>query len=222
MGIVLSMVLGIWWVSGLGKKWREHTWLWAENLWIYTAGVGFIIFTLLTIPQFEIVAIAMALIQFVILHYYEHLLQEGSWPVRAYSLLDFFNLLAFFLLSLTVLHASEYYSWSVGVLMIIFAVQAIISMQIRYWREKIANLRKWFYILVTVLALEEVVWVLSFWHRGVYLKGFIAAVIFYLMSDFVLHYQKGTLTVRVALEYIGLAGLMLLVIFLFDTIFVLR
>ena len=84
------------------------------------------------------------------------------------------------------------------------------------------SVRRWFYALVTALIVEEAVWVLSSWHRGVYLKAFLVVMIFYVFMDFILHYSRGTLTVKVVVEYATLVAFLLVAIFVFDWLLILQ
>ena len=84
------------------------------------------------------------------------------------------------------------------------------------------GVRKWLYTVVVALIAQEVVWVASFWHRGVFLKTFFVAVVFYLMADFIVNYTRGQLTVKVALEYLGLVVAVLVGVLIVDGFLVLR
>jgi hypothetical protein len=220
MLVVLS--LGVWWVSGLNKDWRSWIWLLAELVWIVTAGVSFVTFNLLDSGAFQITAVVIGATVLGLLMLYEQYLTEGSWPIRFFSLLDFIDLVAFFFLTAGLLMAADLYSWLLVILLVAVSAETLLAVQLRFWREKIESRRKWLYTVTSILLMEEVVWLTSFWHRGVFLKTFLLAMLFYLLADFITHYLKGTLTVRVMVEYVGITVLVLAGVFLVDWLVVLR
>lgn len=222
IGILGVLGLGVWWVSGLDYDWRSWIWLLVELIWVVVAGVGFIAFNLLGVLAFQVTAAILLAVILVVLFLYERYLAEGSWPIRFFSLLDFFDLLAFFFLSASLLMASELYSWPLVILMAAVSVETLVAVNLRFWRERIESRRKWLYSTLIMLVLQEVVWVTSFWHRGVFLKTFLLAMLYYLLGDFVVHYLKGTLTVRVMVEYVGLVVIVLAAVFLIDWLVVLQ
>jgi len=219
---IVVLGLGVWWISGLDKDWRSWIWLFFEILWIVAAGIGFIAFSLLSGLAFQVTAVIILLAVLGILVLYEKYLMEGSWPIKFFSLLDFFDLLAFFFLSAGLLMAADLYSWPLTVLLIAVSGETLLAIHLRFWREKVESHRKWLYAFVTMLVLQETVWLTSFWHRGVFLKTFLLAMLFYLLADFIVHYLKGTLTVRVMVEYIGVVTLVLAAVFLVDWLVILQ
>lgn len=222
LGVLTILILGVWWISGLDKDWRGWIWLLDELVWIIMAGVGFITFNLLGSSSFQITAVVMFVAMTALLILYERYLAEGSWPIKYFPLLDFLDLMAFFFLTASLLMAADLYSWSLTVLLIAVSLEVLLAVQLRFWREKIVGKRKWLYSVLTILVLQEAVWLTSFWHRGIFLKTFMLAMLFYVLIDFVTHYQKGTLTVRVVVEYVGLAVLVLALVFLIDWLVVLQ
>ncbi len=222
VGVLAVLGIGVWWISGLDKDWRGWIWLLDELVWIVTAGVGFITFNLLDSTAFEITALLVLGSLTGLLMLYERYLVEGSWPIKYFSLLDFLDLMAFFFLTASLLMAADLYSWSLAVLLIAVSLEVLLAVQLRFWREKVGGKRKWLYAVLAMLVLQEAAWLTSFWHRGIFLKTFLLAMLFYVLIDFITHYQKGTLTVRVAVEYVGLAVLVLAAVFLIDWLVVLR
>jgi len=222
LGIVAVLTIGVWWVSGLDREWHNWIWLLMEIIWIVAAGVGFITFNLLDGKAFQVTAVLLLLIMMGVLVLYEKYLAEGNWPIRFFSLLDFFDLLAFFFLSASLLMATDLYSWPLVVLLATVSLEALLGITLRFWREKIVSRRKWLYTILTMLVLQEVTWVTSYWHRGVFMKTFLLAMLYYLFTDFIIHYLRGTLTVRVVVEYVGLVVLVLAAVFLIDWLVVLQ
>lgn len=220
MGLLLSV--GTWWVSGFSYRSKRLWMIIAQMLWTAGAAIGFIVFNLVTQLQFQVTALATMALIFWLLEAIEYYSVEGVWPIRVMPFLDFADLLAFFFLGTAILLAGDYYSLSTFWLSLVFAIQTVFALYLRFWREQLVGLRKWLYVLVGALLIQEIVWVGSFWHRGVYLKTFLAAIVFYLIADFIVYYMRGRLTVKVALEYLGLVVLVLVGVMIVDGILVLR
>lgn len=218
----IILALGVWWQVGFSKAWQEWWPLSLEVLWLAMAGVGFAVFTLVGAWQYHFVILVLLVILFRVLMLYQQYWEEKSWPVRAFSFLNFLNLVTFFLASSVFLMMADFYNLRLWMIMIIFGLQILLAVYLRFWREGGMTLRRWFYVILTVLVLEEVLWVLSSWHRGVFFKGFLLAIIFYAFVDFIMHYTKGTLTVKVAVEYSFLILILMVAIFLFDWLFILQ
>jgi len=220
--LAIILTLGIWWLSGLTREIRKWWLLWLESVWVTTGGLGFILFNLLSNWQFQITVTVIAIIIFAMLRAYEIYLTKDIWPVRAFAFLNFLNILTFFFVSAGLLSAADFYSLSLGVLLMIFAAQVLLAINLRFWREGVTSVRKWLYAVIAVLVIEEILWITSSWHRGVYLKAFLLTIIFYIFADFIMHYNRGSLTVKVAVEYVGLMLLLLVAMFVFDWLFILQ
>ncbi len=220
--LLAGMIGAVWWVSGFDKKisrWLPVFW---EILWIVGGGIGFIIFNVVSVPGFVAISVLLAIILGYMLYLYNQYVRDQIWPIRALSTLDFFNLLSFFLFGAVILQGSEFYNLPLVLTMIAFTVQASLGIYMKFWRENITSQRKWLYAGVMAVILQESLWVISFWHRGVFLKAFLLSIIFYLFADLVMHYTKGVLTVKVALEYVGMVTLILAIILIIDGFIVLR
>ena len=222
LALVAILALGVWWLSGFTNKISKWWLLWLESLWMVAGGLGFLLFNLLDNWQFQIAAAVLVIIVFAMLRAYEIYLTTGKWPVRAFAFLNFLNVLAFFFVSAGLLSAADFYSLNLGVLLTGFAAQVLLAINLRFWREGVASARKWLYATITVLVMEEILWIVSSWHRGVYLKSFLLTIIFYIFADFIMHYSRGSLTVKVAVEYVGLVLLLLVAMFVFDWLFILQ
>ena len=219
--LLAVMTLGVWWVSSFKRGWQLWIWLLAEIIWVVAGGLGFVIFNLLNPWLFQIAAVAIAAVMLWLLMLYEKYLEDDAWPVWSFSLLDFLDLMAFFLVSSSLLLAGDLFNLKLGWLLVMLPAQVLLAVALRFWREKITNRRQWFYSILTMLVVQEIVWVMSFWHRGVFLKAFLVSLVFYLFADFIVHYIKGTLTVRVAVEYLAMVVILMAIIFIVDGLFVL-
>lgn len=222
VSIVVVLTAGVWWISGFNREWRNWLWLLIELVWIVAAGVGFITFNLLDTVAFNLTAPIVVIVAFGVLMLYERYLAEGSWPIQYFSLLDFIDLVSFFFLTASLLMATDLYSWPLAILLLAVSVEVWLAIKLRFWRERVVSRRQWLYAVLTMLVLQEAIWLTSFWHRGVFLKTFLIAMLFYMFADFILHYLKGTLTVRVVMEYVGIVVLVLAAVFLVDWLVVLQ
>lgn len=220
--LVLVLLVGVWWLSGFSKEFKRWLWLVAEAIWVMAAGVSFLVFNLVSQWQFHLLVVLFMLLLFWMLRFYTKYLEEDSWPANSFSVLNFLNLLAFFFVSAGLMLAADFYTLELGLLMILFLAQILLAVNLRFWREGVSSLRKWFYVMLTAMVVEEALWIISSWHRGVYLKSFLLTIIFYVFTDFIMHYNRGTLTVKVALEYVGLATLLVIAMFVFDWLFILQ
>lgn len=222
LGIAATLIVGVWWATAFRVN-SVRFWLLAGQLVWATAGiVGFVIFSVVGQLEFQITALVAAVVWWWLLALYENYSVAKVWPIKAMPIIDFLDLLAYFFVGAALLMAGDFYSLSASWLLLGFGLQTFFALYLRFWRGDLHGLRKWLHVVVVTLVLEEIVWVSTFWHRGVYLKTFFAAVIFYLLADFVVHYSKGKLTVKVALEYVGLVVAVLVGVLIVDGFLVLR
>lgn len=214
--------LGIWWQVGFSREWQKWWPMLLEGWWLVTGGLGFAIFSLVELWQYQVVMGVLLAVLFRVLMLYQQYWENENWPVRAFSILNFLNLVVFFFFSSTLLNMADFYNLPLWIIMLIFGLQVLLAVYLRFWREGEMTLRRWFYTILTVLVSEEVLWVLSSWHRGVFFKSFLMTIMFYVFTDFIMHYTKGTLTVKVVVEYAFLILILLVAIFLFDWLFILQ
>ena len=222
VGLTIILLVGVWWLASFTRAWRRWWWLWAEAIWVVVGGLGLVVFSLLNMWQFQAITLGIVLVLLALLHTYDKYLQTGSWSVKSFSLLSFLDLVAFFAAGAAILTATDFYNLDPAWLMLAYLGQVILAANLRFWREEGVSVRKWFYVLVTAVVVEELLWVIASWHRGVYLKSFLLAMIFYVFLDFILHYSRGTLTIKVVVEYASLVAFLLVAIFVFDWLLILQ
>lgn len=220
MGLLLiTLVSFSWWIGN--SKWDLPTgMLTAELLWIVLGSTGFLLFSALTLLQFELVVAAIVAVSWLTGYWHQEHIDTGQWPISAIHWLGLIRLLALFITSASLLFAVQFYSLSSFWLMLGVASQVILGLYLLFWRQGLATKRFWLYALVLALISEQLVWVTGAWHKNLYFKTFLLLVIYYLYSDFVAHYLKGNLTIKVIFEYIGIAAVLLLVLFFFDLLFI--
>ena len=217
--IVIATVLFSWWIGN--AKWGLATrMLAAELLWVIVGSTGFLLFSSLTLLQIELVAVLIVLISWLVGYWHQEHIDTGQWPLSAIHWLGLIRLFALFITSASLLFAVQFYSLGIFWLMLGVAIQVVLSLYLLFWRQGISTKRFWLYALVLALISEQLVWLTATWHKNIYFKTFLLLVIYYLYSDFVAHYLKGNLTVKVVLEYIGIAAILLLVLFFFDMVFI--
>lgn len=221
-GLAVVLFIGVWWVTAFSFR-DKGFWLLIGHMFWITAGIlGFLLFNIVVLWHFYLVAILLAVLWWWLLMMYESFANTGTWPVRVRPVLDFFDLVAYFFIGTTLLLAADFYGLTAASLVVAVAIQTVFALYLRFWREEIGGLRRWLYVVLVTLLTQEVVWVISFWHRGVYLKSFMLSILFYLMVESVVHYAHNKLTVRVALEYIGLVVAALVGVLIVDGFLVLR
>lgn len=217
--LIVVLILFSWWIGN--SKWDLPTrMLAAELIWVVIGCTGFLLFSALKFWQLEMVTGAIVLVSWLVGFWHQEHIDTGHWPFAAIHWLGLIRLLTLFITSASLLFAVQFYSLSIFWLMLGVAIQVILSLYLLFWRQGISTKRFWLYGLVLALISEQLVWVTGAWHKNIYFKTFLLLVVYYLYSDFVAHYLKGNLTAKVILEYIGIAAVLLLVLFFFDMIFV--
>ncbi|MEZ4210306.1 MAG: hypothetical protein R3B38_01160 [Patescibacteria group bacterium] len=222
IGLGVVLFVAVWWATNFSFKEKSFWLLVAHMFWISGGVIGFVLFNIVVLWHFYLIAGLVAVLWWWLLMMYESFAASGTWPVRVRPVLDFFDLVAYFFIGSTLLLAADFYGLTAGWLVVAVALQTVLALYLRFWREEIKGLRRWLYVVLITLLTQEVMWVISFWHRGVYLKSFMLAILFYLMVESVVHYAQNKLTVRVALEYIGLVVAALVGVLIVDGFLVLR
>jgi len=220
VGLLLAaIILFSWWIGN--SRWDLPTrMLAAELLWIVIGSTGFLLFSMLRLWQLELVAGLIVVISWLVGYWHQEHIDTGQWPLPAIHWLGLVRLLALFITSASLLFAVQFYSLGMFWLMLGVASQVILGLYLLFWRQGIPTKRFWLYALVLALISEQLVWVTGAWHKNIYFKTFLLLVVYYLYSDFVAHYLKGNLTIKVIFEYIGIAAVLLLALFFFDMLFV--
>ena len=217
--LLAVLILFSWWIGN--AKWDLSTRLLAAELvWIVMGSTGFLLFSALTLLQIELVAVLILAVSWLVGYWHQEHIDTGQWPLSAIHWLGLVRLLTLFIASASLMFAVQFYSLSIFWLMLGVAAQVIFSLYLLFWRQGISTKRFWLYGLVLALISEQLVWVTGAWHKNIYFKTFLLLVAYYLYSDFVAHYLKGNLTIKVIFEYIGIAAILLLTLFFFDMLFV--
>jgi len=217
--LLITLILFSWWIGN--AKWDASTKLLAaELIWIVMGSTGFLLFSALKLVQIELAAVLIVAVSWLVGYWHQDHIDTGQWPLSAIHWLGLVRLLALFITSASLMFAVQFYSLSIFWLMLGVGVQVMFGLYLLFWRQGISTKRFWLYALVLALISEELVWVTGAWHKNIYFKTFLLLVVYYLYSDFVAHYLKGNLTIKVIFEYIGIAAVLLLTLFLFDMLFV--
>jgi hypothetical protein len=217
--LLVILPLFSWWIGNL--KWDLPTrMLVAELFWIVLGSTGFMLFSSLNMWQVELVAVLIVAVSWLVGYWHQEHIDTGQWPLFAIQWLGLIRLLALFITTASLLFAVQFYSLSTFWLMLGVALQVILGLYLLFWRQGLSTKRFWLYALVLALISEQLIWIGSSWHKNIYFKTFLLLVVYYLYSDFVAHYLKGNLTVKVIFEYIGIAAVLLIALFLFDMLFI--
>ena len=215
LGLAAVFVL---WIGDMRLK--PSTWLLlGELVWVLAAGVGFLVFSLLSFWQAELViAIILALSGWIVYWHQEHI-DSGRWSLTATVWLSFFDLVTLFVFSAALIFAVQFYNLAVFWLMVGVALELGLALYLVFWRQGLSVKKFWLYAILLALIGQQLMWTMNPWHRGAYFKAFLLLMVYYLNSNFLPHYLKGNLTVKVAFEYIGIAVFLVVVLFVFDLLF---
>jgi len=218
--VVVAVVLFAWWIGN--AKFQQDIGIFVgELLWSVLSGIGFLAFSLFNLWQAQlaiaIIAVAVAFISYC----HQKRIDTGQWSLPAINWLGSIDLLILFVATLSLMLLVRFYNISVMWLMLATVVQLVLVLYLLFWRHDLPTKRFSLYAAVLVLIGEEMVWMTSAWYKNAYFKAFLLLVVYYLFSELVVHYLRGNLTVRVAFEYIGIALVLVLALFIFDWLFAL-
>ena len=216
--VVVALFAG--WIGNI-KFQKDITIFAAEILWATLSGIGMLAFSLFNLWQAQlaigIIAVAVAFISYC----HQKRIDTGQWSLPAINWLGSIDLLILFVATLSLMLLVRFYNISVMWLMLSTAVQLILALYLLFWRQDLPRKKFWLYAVVLALIGEEMVWLTGAWYKNAYFKAFLLLVIYYLFSELVAHYLRGNLTVRVAFEYIGIALILVIALFVFDWLFAL-
>ena len=222
LAVVIVALVFAWWI-GNAKFQHDVGVFAAELLWGVLSGVGFLSFSLFNLWQAQLTILIIGVIIAFVAICHQNRIDSGQWSLPAINWLGSIDLLILFIgtLSLMVLVRFYYNNFSVVWLMLGTFIQLGLALYLLFWRQSLPTARFWLYAVVLALIGEEMVWMTNAWNKNAYFKAFLLLVIYYLFSELVAHYLRGNLTVRVAFEYIGIALILILALFVFDWLFVL-
>ncbi len=217
--IALIALFG-WWIGNL--KFNKVAWLLvAEVLWAVIAGVGFLTFSLLSLLQVQLIIALILILTWFIAYWHQNHIDSKQWNLSAINWLGLIDILILFMATVTLMLAVQFYSLSVFWLILGVVIQLVLALYLLFWRQGLPYKKFWLYAVLLTLISEQLIWIMYSWHKNIYLKTFLFVVVYYLYSDFVAHYLRGNLTVKIIFEYIGIALFLILIPFLFDWVFVL-
>lgn len=218
--IIALVILLCWWINN--GHFNRITWLFAGELtWVILGGIGFLSFSLLHLWQMQLVIMVIVALSALLAYWHQNHIDYRQWSLAAVNWLALVDLLALFITTVSLLLAVQFYSLGIFWLMLGVGLQLILALYLLFWRHGLFNKRFWLYALVLALVGEQLVWITHAWHKNLYFKAFLLLVIYYLYSNFVMHYIQGNLTIKVVFEYIGIAIFLILMLFLFDLLFLL-
>lgn len=217
--IGLIVIFG-WWIGNL-KFNKPSLLLIAEVLWATVAGVGFLTFSLLSLVQVQLIIALILILIWFITYCHQNNIDNKQWNLLSVSWLGLIDILILFMAIATLMLAMQFYSLSIFWLMLGTIIQLILALYLLFWRLGLPNRKFWLYGVLLVLISEQLIWITYAWHQNIYLKTFLIVIIYYVYSDFVAHYLRGNLTVKIVFEYLAIALLLILVPFLFNGLFML-
>ncbi|MBU1083217.1 hypothetical protein KKE14_02150 [Patescibacteria group bacterium] len=220
VAIILVSVLAAWWISNAVISLSTGLFI-AELLWIVLGGVGFLIFSLVGFWPAEIVMVLTLVLSSLLIYWHQQQIDYQRWNLDAMNWLSLIDLFALFVTTAALWLMIQFYSLSVVWLLLGVSVQLILALGLLFWRQGLPVKKFWLYALVLALMGQELIWLTNIWHKSIYFKAFLLTMVYYLFSDFVTHYLRGNLTVKLIFEYVKIAIFLVLVLFIFDLLFVL-
>ncbi|OGB74349.1 hypothetical protein A2V68_01185 [candidate division Kazan bacterium RBG_13_50_9] len=218
IGVVVVLMSG--WIGNLQFNKSLGLFL-AELLWIVLGGIGFLSFSLLWLWQAQVIIGMIILLSAAVTYWHQNHIDYRKWSLTAINWLVPVDLLALFIVTVSLFFTVQFYNLGVFWLMSGVALQFILAMYLLFWRQGSSLKKFWLYALVLAIVGEQLTWLMHAWHKGAYFKAFLLLIVYYLYADFVAHYLKGNLTVKVIVEYIGIALFLVAILFLFDFLFLL-
>jgi len=220
LAIVLVVVLAAWWIGNAVTDLAAGLFV-AELLWVVLGGVGFLIFSLVGLWPAETAIVATLVLSSLLIYWHQYRIDYRRWNLEAINWLGLIDLFALFITTASLWLMVQFYSLSMAWLLIGVSVQLILAMGLLFWRQGLPTKKLWLYALVLALVGQELAWLTSVWHKSVYFKAFLLTVVYYLFSDFVMHYLRGNLTVKLIFEYVKIAIFLVLILFILDLLFAL-
>jgi hypothetical protein len=220
LAIILIVLLAAWWIGNSVINLATGLFA-AELLWVILGAVGFLIFSLVGLWPAEIVIGLTLVLSSLLIYWHQYQIDYQKWNLEAINWLSLIDLFALFVTTSSLWLLIQFYNLSVGWLLIGVSIQLILSLGLLFWRQGLPMKKFWLHALVLALIGQELVWLTNIWHKSVYFKAFLLTMIFYLFSDFVMHYLRGNLTVKLIFEYVKIAIFLVLVLFIFDLLFIL-
>lgn len=214
--IVLIMLLG-WWVGN--SRLNKSTWLLtSELLWLVLGGIGFLSFSVLNLWQVQLIIGVVLVLSALVAYWHQNQIDYQKWDLDAINWLGLIDLLVLFVTTVSLVIAVQFYSLSVFWLMLGLGIQLILGLYLLFWRRGLSERKFWLYAIILTLIGEQLVWITYAWHKSAYFKAFLVLTIYYLYSDFVMHYIRGNLTIKTVLEYVSIAIFLIAILFFFDLI----
>lgn len=220
IAIVFIVLFLAWWIGNSAINLSTGLFA-AELLWVVLGGVGFLIFSLVGIWSAEIVIGLILILSSLLIYWHQYQIDYQKWNLEAINWLSLIDLFALFITTASLWLMVQFYSLSVGWLLLGVSVQLILALGLLFWRQGLPIKKFWLHALVLALIGQELVWLTNIWRKSIYFKAFLLTMIFYLFSDFVMLYLRGNLTVKLMFEYIKIAIFLVLVLFIFDLLFIL-
>lgn len=209
-----------WWIANSQIN-KESLLFAAELLWVVLSGAGFLIFGLVGLWPAELVIGLILLISGWLIYWHQQHIDYQKWNLDAINWLGLINIFSLFVGTASLWLIMQFYNLSSAWLVIGVGLQLLLALYLLFWRQGLPEKKFWLYALALLVVAEELLWLVSAWHKSVYFKSFLLIMVYYLYSDFAIHYLRGNLTVKLIFEYLKIAIFLILILFIFDLLFLL-
>lgn len=220
LAIIVVAIFSAWWIGNAAINLSTGLFA-AELLWVMLGGVGFLIFSLVGLWPAELVIMFTVVLSSLLIYWHQYQIDYQKWNLDAINWLGLINLFALFITTAALWLLVQFYSLSIGWLLLGVSAQLILALGLLFWRQGLPMKKFWLYGLVLAFMGQELVWLINIWHKSIYFKAFLLTMVYYLFSDFVMHYLRGNLTVKLIFEYVKIAIFLVIVLFIFDLLFIL-
>ncbi|MEA1909492.1 MAG: hypothetical protein U9M89_00470 [Patescibacteria group bacterium] len=217
---IVVTVIFTWWINN-SKFSLDLAAFMAESVWAVLAGIGFLIFARLGFWQAHLTVLVILTMLAFVVFYHQNRIDNKQWSLSAINWLSSIDLLILFIATLSLMLLPRFYGIDIFWLMLLVSAQLVLAFYLFSWRQGLPMKKFWLHSLLLALIGQEIIWVTSAWYKNAYFKAFLLLIIYYLYSELIVHYAKGNLTVRVAVEYILIAFTLIVALFVFDWLFVL-
>jgi hypothetical protein len=189
-----------------------------ENLWLAIVAAGAVVFLLQSPLALHGLVAVFGLLTFLTFRAQADFRSHGIWEVNDIPRLQLVGMLGFFVAAAIGMKIAEFYLAGPWAVLLTVGVASSLFAWFNFRRIQLPRERGMVLVAVFLLVLEEVAWLLFNWDAGVFFKAFILTSFYFLFFELLTQYYRGSLTIRVASQYGLGAVIILLVLFVANSI----
>ncbi len=197
------LLFSFWWQKGLKGAFLPQL---LGSLLLSLAFLGVAIFIVRSVWAFELILLFYLWAFWYLLKAFQNLRRDGHFEVKDLARLYWGELAALFFVLVGVFSAASFFGWGLSAVALWVAFLAGLAFYLWASRAGLEKMPLWFYLALLVVILEEVLFVLFPWQRGIFFKAFLLFIFYYLYLEFLRHFLAGNLTLRVVGEQLIIVG----------------